>query len=117
MKACWHKTPEMRPSFTDLRNTMRGMCEEEKVCLSFQFLSFSYEAIHLFFLSPVVITGVRDPMSSIYSLKKGNYPCCFIKNADYSLHNHFAFALICQAWTLHDIVHQFLGISLSVNRG
>ena len=52
-------------------------------------------------------------MSSIYSLKEGNYPSCFLKNADHSLHNHFAFALISQAWTLHDIAHQFLGISLS----
>jgi len=34
MKACWHKTPEMRPSFTDLRNTMRGMCEEEKMYIN-----------------------------------------------------------------------------------
>ena len=48
MKACWHKTPEMRPSFTDLRNTMQGMCEEEKVRLSFQFLSFSHGAIYSF---------------------------------------------------------------------
>lgn len=79
------------------------------------FIVFSWG--HLFILlSPVFITGVRDPMSSIYSLKKRQLPQLF-QNADHSLHNYFAFALISQAWTLHHIVHQFLGISLSVNRG
>ena len=66
MKACWHEMPEKRPSFTDLRNTMNGMREEEEVHLSFQFLSFSYEAIYSF-SSPVVITRIRDHISSIYS--------------------------------------------------
>ena len=35
MKACWNEKPEKRPSFTELRKTMKAMSKENAVTQTF----------------------------------------------------------------------------------